>query len=162
MGSVIPTKEELIVNTPESFSRLTVAKVQTETVVIASGASPFRLQIEGLNLKNVFFTRTPDDTIALREAVEAGGIKRTVVAGGGFIGLEMAENLAEKGVRVNVIDFAPHVLSNFLDPEMSEYVENKMADAGINPMTGAALEGILGDGKVEKFRQASAPSRQTL
>ena len=65
-------------------------------------------------------------------------------AGGGFIGLEMAENLAEKGVRVNVIDFAPHVLPNFLDPEMSEYVENRMSEAGVNPMTGVALEAILG------------------
>ena len=75
-----------------------------------------------------------------------------MVAGGGFIGLEVAENLAEKGVRVNVIDFAPHVLPNFLDPEMSEYVENKMADAGVNPMTGVALEAVLGDGKVEKVQ----------
>ena len=166
-------------NTPESFSRLTGAEVLTETevtavdtaaktvtavhnkesstysydkLIIASGASPFRPQIEGLDLENVFFMRTPDDAIALREAVEAGKIKRAVVAGGGFIGLEVAENLAEKGVRVNVIDFAPHVLPNFLDPELSEYVENKMADAGINPMTGVALEGVIGDGKVEKVQ----------
>ncbi|MCI8599843.1 MAG: FAD-dependent oxidoreductase [Lachnospiraceae bacterium] len=179
VGSVIPSREQLIVNTPESFSKLTGALVQTETevtdvdpvaktvtaihngesakysydkLVIASGASPFRPQIDGLDLENVFFMRTPDDAIALREAVEAGGIKRAVVAGGGFIGLEVAENLAEKGVRVNVIDFAPHVLPNFLDPEMSEYVENKMADAGINPMTGVALEAILGEGKVQKVQ----------
>lgn len=179
VGSVIPSREQLIVNTPETFSKLTGALVQTETevtdvdpraktvtaihngesakysydkLVIASGASPFRPQIDGLDLENVFFMRTPDDAIALREAVEAGGIKRAVVAGGGFIGLEVAENLAEKGVRVNVIDFAPHVLPNFLDPEMSEYVENKMADAGINPMTGVALEAILGEGKVQKVQ----------
>ena len=123
-----------------------------DKLIIASGASPFRPQIEGLDLENVFFMRTPDDAIALREAVEAGKIKRAVVAGGGFIGLEVAENLAEKGVRVNVIDFAPHVLPNFLDPELSEYVENKMADAGVNPMTGVALEGVIGDGKVEKVQ----------
>ena len=179
VGGLIPTREQLIVNTPESFSKLTGAEVQTETevtavdtaaktvtavykgetktysydkLVIASGASPFRPQIEGIDLENVFFMRTPDDAIALRAAVEAGGITRAVVAGGGFIGLEVAENLAEKGVRVNVIDFAPHVLPNFLDPEMSEYVENKMAEAGVNPMTGVALEAILGDGKVEKVQ----------
>ncbi len=176
---MIPTREQLIVNTPDSFSKLTGAEILTETevtavdteaktvtavhngetaaygydkLIIASGASPFRPQIEGLDLENVFFMRTPDDAIALREAVEAGKIKRAVVAGGGFIGLEVAENLAEKGVRVNVIDFAPHVLPNFLDPELSEYVENKMADAGINPMTGVVLEGVIGDGKVEKVQ----------
>lgn len=179
VGGLIPTREQLIVNTPESFSKLTGAEVQTETevtavdtaaktvtavykgetktysydkLVIASGASPFRPQIEGIDLENVFFMRTPDDAIALRAAVEAGGIKRAVVAGGGFIGLEVAENLAEKGVRVNVIDFAPHVLPNFLDPEMSEYVENRMSEAGVNPMTGVALEAILGDGRVEKVQ----------
>ena len=101
VGGLISTREQLIVNTPESFSRLTGAKVQTETevtavdtgaktvtavhkgetktwsydkLVIASGASPFRPQIEGLDLENVFFMRTPDDAIALRAAVEAGGI----------------------------------------------------------------------------------------
>lgn len=179
VGGWIPDKEQLIVNTPESFSKLTGAQVYTETevtavdvkaktvtavrggetktygydkLVLATGASPFCPQMEGLDLEHVFFMRTPEDAIALRAAVEAGGIKRAVVAGGGFIGLEVAENLAEKGVRVNVIDFAPHVLPNFLDSEMSEYVENKMADAGVNPMTGVTLEGILGNGRVEKIQ----------
>lgn len=179
VSGVIADRKQLIVNTPEAFSKLTGAKVQVETevtgvdtkaktvtavcrgetavydydkLIIASGASPFRPPIEGLNLKNVFFMRTPDDAIALREAVEAGGIKRAVVAGAGFIGLEVAENLAAMGVRVNVLDFAPHVLPNFLDPELSGYVENKMADEEINPMTGVAIEAILGDGKVEKVQ----------
>lgn len=179
VGDVIHEKSELIVNTPEKFAALTGAKVKTETeavavhpgrhaveakdlktgevteygydkLVIATGASPFVPPINGLDLKNVFVMRTPDDAIGLREAVEAGEIKRAVVAGGGFIGLEVAENLAAKGVRTTVIDFAPHVLPNFLDPELSEYVENKMADEGIMPMTGVALEGVEGSGKVEK------------
>lgn len=179
VGDVIHEKSELIVNTPEKFAALTGAGVKTETeavavhpdrhtveakdlktgevteygydkLVIATGASPFVPPISGLDLKNVFVMRTPDDAIGLREAVEAGEIKRAVVAGGGFIGLEVAENLAAKGVRTTVIDFAPHVLPNFLDPELSEYVENKMADEGIMPMTGVALEGVEGSGKVEK------------
>lgn len=181
VGGVIHEKSELIVNTPEKYEKLTGAKVLTQTeaiavkpaehkveakdltsgevkeydydkLVIATGASPFVPDIPGLDLQNVFVMRTPDDAIALREAVEAGGIKRAVVAGGGFIGLEVAENLAARGVRVSVIDFAPHVLPNFLDPEMSEYVENKMAEEGIMPMTGVALEGVLGTDKVEKVQ----------
>ena len=179
VGNVIHERGELIVNTPEKFARLTGAAVLTRTeaiavrpgehkveaknlqtgevqdyaydkLVIATGASPFVPPVQGLDLKNVFVMRTPDDAIALREAVEAGGIKRAVVAGGGFIGLEVAENLAAQGVRTTVIDFAPHVLPNFLDPELCEYVENKMADAGIMPMTGVALEGVEGTEKVEK------------
>ena len=179
VGDVIHERSELIVNTPEKFAALTGAEVKTETeavavhpdkhtveakdlktgevaeygydkLVIATGASPFVPPIQGLDLKNVFVMRTPDDAIGLREAVEAGEIKRAVVAGGGFIGLEVAENLAAKGVKTTVIDFAPHVLPNFLDPELSEYVENKMADEGIMPMTGVSLEGVEGDGKVQK------------
>ena len=179
VGGVIQEKSDLIVNTPEKFAALTGAGVRTETeavavhpdrhvveakdlktgevteynydkLVIATGASPFVPPIQGLDLKNVFVMRTPDDAIGLREAVEAGEIKRAVVAGGGFIGLEVAENLAAKGVKTTVIDFAPHVLPNFLDPELSEYVENRMAEEGIMPMTGVSLEGVEGDGKVEK------------
>ena len=179
VGGVIPDKSQLIVNTPEKFAAITGAKVKTETeavavrpeehiveardlktgetaeyrydkLIVATGASPFVPPVPGLELKNVFVMRTPDDAIALRAAVEAGDIKRAVVAGGGFIGLEVAENLAAKGVRTTVIDFAPHVLPNFLDPELSEYVENRMAEAGIMPMTNVALEGVEGSGKVEK------------
>ena len=123
VGDVIHERGELIVNTPEKFARLTGAAVLTRTeaiavrpgehkveaknlqtgevqdyaydkLVIATGASPFVPPVQGLDLKNVFVMRTPDDAIALREAVEAGGIKRAVVAGGGFIGLDVAENLA--------------------------------------------------------------------
>ena len=179
VGGVIQAKSQLIVNTPENFAALTGASVKTETeavavhadrhvveakdlntgevaeygydkLVIATGASPFVPSIQGLGLKNVFVMRTPDDAIGLREAVEAGEIKRAVVAGGGFIGLEVAENLAAKGVKTTVIDFAPHVLPNFLDPELSEFVENRMAEEGVMPMTGVSLEGVEGDGKVEK------------
>lgn len=179
VGDVIHEKSELIVNTPEKFSKLTGAAVRTQVeavgldaaahivkakdlvsgevsdyaydkLVIATGASPLIPPVEGLDKQNVFTMRTPDDAIALRAAVEAGGIKRAVVAGGGFIGLEVAENLAAQGVRTTVIDMAPHVLPNFLDAELCEYVENKMADAGIMPMTGVALQGVEGDGKVEK------------
>lgn len=181
VGDVIHEKGQLIVNTPEKYEKLTGAKVQTLTeavavkpaehkveakdlqtgevkeytydkLVIATGASPFVPKVPGLDLKNVFLMRTPDDAIALREAVEAGSMKRAVVAGGGFIGLEVAENLAAQGVRVSVIDFAPHVLPNLLDPEMSEFVENKMAEEGIMPMTGVALEGVIGTEKVEKVQ----------
>ena len=181
VGDLIHNREELVVNTPEAFQALTGAKVCTETeavaldrsaktvtardlrtgaetvyaydkLVIATGADPIVPNCEGLDLKHVYYMRTPDDAVALREAVDAGEIKRAVVVGGGLIGLEAAENLALKGVRVTVIDFAPHVLPGMLDPEFSDYVENVMADQGIMPFTNTGLSGILGDGKVEKIQ----------
>ena len=114
VGKVIPDRNQLIVNTPESFSKLTGVQVLTgvevtkvnpiektvdaidlntketlkykyDKLVIASGADAIKPPVDGAKLKGVFFMRTPDDAIALREAVESGEIKRVVVVAGGFI-----------------------------------------------------------------------------
>lgn len=180
VGKVIPDRNQLIVNTPESFSKLTGVQVLTgvevtkvnpiektvdaidlntketlkykyDKLVIASGADAIKPPVDGAKLKGVFFMRTPDDAIALREAVESGEIKRVVVVGGGFIGLEVAENLSSQGVKVSVIDMAKHVLPGF-DEEFAEYVENHLADQGIMTFTETKLEAILGEGKVEKIK----------
>ena len=180
MGDVIRDRKQLIVNTPASFEKLTGVRVVTETeavkvnrqektveavstvtgersvygydkLVIATGASPIKPPLEGMDLEGVFFMRTPKDAITLRERIEAGDVKRAVVVGGGFIGLEVAENLLSQGVKVSVIDMAEHVLPGF-DSEMAEYVENHLADAGIMTFTGTKLEGFLGDGKLQKVQ----------
>lgn len=180
VGKVIPDRNQLIVNTPESFSKLTGVQVLTgvevtkvnpiektvdaidlntketlkykyDKLVIASGADAIKPPVDGAKLKGVFFMRTPDDAIALREAVESGEIKRAVVVGGGFIGLEVAENLSSQGVKISVIDMAKHVLPGF-DEEFAEYVENHLADQGIMTFTETKLEAILGEGKVEKIK----------
>lgn len=190
VGHVIEDKEQLIVNTPEKYSKLTGVKVYTETeatkvdpqaktvtavdvntgvetvydydkLVISVGASPVKPPIEGCDLENVFFMRTPDDAIRLRELVDGGEIKRAVVVGAGYIGLEIAENLKLQGVRSFVLDMAPHVLPGF-DVEMSEYIENKLMEAGIPVVTGVAVTGIEGDGKVEKVLTSKKPYKADL
>src|SRR5699024_3756020 len=88
---------------------------------------------------------------ALRAAAETGTIKRAVIAGGGFIGLEVAENLMEKGIRTTVIDMAPHIMPGF-DPDMEAYVEDYLADIGIMAMTNTRMEGVEGTDKVEKVK----------
>lgn len=180
VGDVIQDRDQLIANTPESFAKLTGAEVLTgievtgldrekktvtaveietgeeksytyDKLVISTGASPIKPPIQGIDLENVYFMRTPDDADALKQAVEAGGIKRAVIAGGGFIGLEVAENLKDKGVKVSVIDMAEHVMPGF-DPEFAEYVEDHLADQGIMTFTNTKLEAILGTDKVEKVQ----------
>jgi NADPH-dependent 2,4-dienoyl-CoA reductase/sulfur reductase-like enzyme/rhodanese-related sulfurtransferase len=180
VGKVVPEYSQLIVNTPESFSKLTGVQVLTEIevtkvntagktvtalnlktnetsvysydkLVIASGAEAIKPPVDGINLEGVFFMRTPDDAIALREAIESGEIRRAAVIGGGYIGLEVAENLASQGVKVSVIDMAKHVLPGF-DEELAEYVENRLANQGIMTFTETKLEAILGEGKVEKIK----------
>lgn len=115
------------------------------------GASALVPPVDGIGLKGVYVMRTPQDAITLRQAVEDGQVKRAVVAGGGFIGLEVAENLQAQGVKVSVIDMASHILPGF-DPEIADYVENHLADEGINPFTGMKLEAILGTERVEKVK----------
>ena len=188
VGDVIKTRDELVVNTPEAFMALTGAEVRIgyeataldrenkevtavelasgktgaysyDKLVIATGAHPWAPDVPGLDLGNVFYMRTPDDADALRRLVDAGEVKRVVVVGGGLIGLEVAENLADRGVKTSVIDFAPHVLSEMLDPEIAEYVEGAMAEAGIMPFTGVALEGLSGEGKVEKVLTSKRPMK---
>jgi NADPH-dependent 2,4-dienoyl-CoA reductase/sulfur reductase-like enzyme/rhodanese-related sulfurtransferase len=180
VGNVIQNREQLIVNTPASFSGLTGVTVITETevlkvnrhekklealnlntkqvsvfdydkLIIASGAEPVKPPVEGIQLSGVYFMRTPDDAVALKAAIDSGDVKRAVVAGGGFIGLEVAENLARQNVKVVVIDMAEQILPGF-DPEIAEYVENHLAGSGIMTFTNTKLEAILGNGKVEKIQ----------
>lgn len=180
VGKVIPNRSQLIVNTPEDFSQLTGALVLTEVevtkinttektvdalnlktqetlkyeydkLVIASGAEAIKPRIDGINLKNVFILRTPDDADTLRNAIVSGEIKRAVVVGGGYIGLEIAENLSSQGIKITVIDMANHILPGF-DEEFTKYVENHLADQGIITFTETKLEAILGEGKVEKIQ----------
>ena len=70
--------------------------------------------------------RTPQDAYAMRAYVEEHRVKRAVVVGGGFIGLEIAENLQVRGVSVTVIDMMPQIMPNVLDPEMAAYVKKHL------------------------------------
>ena len=178
VGGLIHDRGELIVNTPAKFEKLTgvVVKCGVEAValdrtaktvtarnladgsesvygydklVLAVGASPVKPPIEGVDLKNVFFLRTPEDAVALREAAESSEVHRAVVVGGGYIGLEAAENLAARGIRTTVLEMAPQILPGF-DKEMAAWAEDHLADAGIMAFTGERVTAITGEGKVEK------------
>ena len=82
--------------------------------------------------------------------MDSGAVKKAVVVGAGYIGLEIAENLSARGVKPFVLDMAPHVLPGF-DPEFATYIEGKLADAGIPVSTGVKVTGLEGeDGKVKK------------
>lgn len=180
VGNVIEEKGDLIQNTPEEFKKLTGAEVLTgievtnvnpdektvnaldlntnetftysyDKLVIATGANPITPQVDGMDLEGVYFMRTPEDATNLRKAVDNDTIKRAVVVGGGFIGLEVAENLNARGIMVSVIDMADQILPGF-DPEVANYIENQLANQRIITFTKTALEAILGNEKVEKIK----------
>ena len=181
VGKVIKDREELIVNTPKSFSELTGVEVITETkvtkinpddktvealdlnsnenkeytydkLVIATGASPIKPPLEGMDLDGVFFMRTPEDAIRLRDEIEELKPRRATVVGGGFIGLEVAENLAAQGMITTVIDMAETIPPGF-DKEMTDYILNHLAEHRIMVFTGTKLDSIIGEnGRVKQVK----------
>lgn len=177
VGGVIEEREELVVNTPEKFAALTGVTVFTgmeavsldstaktvkavnvttkeETVysydklVIATGASAAVPPVAGIEKKGVFKMRTPEDAVQMRSYIEENQVKKAVVIGAGFIGLEVAENLKAQGISVTVIDFAGQVMPNILDPEMAAYVKKHLIKTGIRVITGTKAQEVLGEGQV--------------
>ncbi|MGN0794029.1 MAG: FAD-dependent oxidoreductase [Aristaeellaceae bacterium] len=171
VGGSIESRDALIVNTPEKYAGLTGVAVRTEMeavsldaayktvtfangevisydrLIIATGAVPFVPDVAGTGLPGVFTMRTPDDAIGLRAYVEDNGCRSAVVVGGGFIGLEIAENLLARGLKVTVVDLAAQVLPNLFDPEMADYIRRQLQAKGIRVVTGAGLEQVLGTEK---------------
>ena len=171
VGGLIEGRDELIVNTPQKYSALTGVEVRTgkeavaldaekkqvtvqdvqtgekevcsyDRLVVAVGASPAILPIEGKELAGVFKMRTPDDAEGIRTYAEQNNVKKAVVIGAGFIGLEAAENLQAKGIQVTVIDFADQILPNIFDPEMALYAKRHLIRQGIRVLTGTKAEQI--------------------
>lgn len=168
VGGVIQSEDALIVNTPQKFSALTGVEVVTQCeivsvdhrshsistqagevigydkLVIATGAEPVIPLVEGAHLPGVFGVRTPEDAIQIRKFVTDNNCRRAVVVGGGFIGLEMAENLQKQGLSVTLMDMAPQLMPNLLDPEMADYLRRHLQKDGLRVLTGTALKGIQG------------------
>ena len=176
VGGSIESREELIVNTPEKYMGLTGVEVKTEMeavsvdaaaktvtfangevvsydkLVIATGAVPFVPNVAGTEKKGVFTMRTPDDAIGLRAYIDENKCRSAVIVGAGFIGLEIAENLLAKGIKVTVVDIASQVMTNLFDVEMADYIRRHLQAKGIRVVTGAGLEEILGDEKASGIR----------
>ena len=177
VGGLIESREELIVNTPEKYAALTGASVLTDRevirvnskektviaregasgeeetysydkLIIATGASAVLPPVEGADKKGVFTVRKPDDAIRIREYVEREQVKEAVVIGAGFIGLEMAENLAEQKVKVTVLEMADSIMPGALDPEMADYAKRHLSKQGIRVLTGMKADAVLGESAV--------------
>ncbi len=114
-------------------------------LVIATGAVPVRPPLPGVDAAGVFGVETLDDGAALLADLERYRPQRAVVVGGGYIGVEMAEALARRGVQVIVVDQAPQPMAT-LDPDMGELVHRAMEALGIDVHTDTAVTGFDTDG----------------
>ncbi|MEG2937252.1 MAG: FAD-dependent oxidoreductase, partial [Vagococcus sp.] len=154
----ISDREKLLVQTPESlkarfnldvrpFSEATEINSEKKQVTIKSaestyelsydqlilspGAKPFIPPLNGLEeADNIFTLRNVPDVDKIMDSLETTKPKKAVVVGAGFIGLEMAENLAKRGLEVTIVEFASHVLPT-VDDEMAAFIHNELVDNGI-------------------------------
>jgi len=118
-----------------------------EKLIIATGSRARTLTIPGADLAGVHYLRTLDDSKAIRD--HAGEVKRAVVIGGGFIGMEVASVLAQKGIETTMVIREDRVWKQFFTPEMSTFFEKHFSERGVGFRRGAAIRQLRGHGKVE-------------
>jgi len=174
VGEVIQDEARLLLATPELFRKrfnievrtrhevvainrkertVTVKNLESGTenaerydeLVLSPGAAPIRPTWPGINLPGIFTLRTVPDSRDIRNWIASRNPRTAVVVGGGFIGLEMAENLVHRGIAVTVIEMANQVMP-LLDPEMAEYARRHLESRGVNLVLGQGVSGFESNG----------------
>ena len=170
IGGVIEDPEELTLQTPESFfsrfrvamrvrhevtaihpDKKTVSVTNLETgeafeesydkLILSPGAKPTQPRLPGVGLSKLFTLRTVEDTFRIKEYIDRNHPKSAVLAGGGFISLELAENLRELGMEVTIVQ-RPKQLMNPFDPDMASFIHSEMRRHGVKLALGHTVEGV--------------------
>ncbi len=167
IGGVIEERERLFVQTPEAFGKRFNIDVRTRSEVIAidrerktvtvrnaggetyrehydklllsPGASPVRPPLEGIDTEGIFTLRNVEDTDRIKRYIGEKNVRRAVIVGGGFIGLEMAENLSHVGVEVSVVEMADQVMGP-IDYSMAALVHEHLLQKGVRLYLKQAVE----------------------
>ena len=186
IGGVIEDPEELTLQTPESFfsrfrvemkvrhevtaihpDKKTVSVTNLETgeafeesydkLILSPGAKPTQPRLPGVGLDRLFTLRTVEDTFRIKEYIDRNHPKSAVLAGGGFISLELAENLRELGMEVTIVQ-RPKQLMNPFDPDMASFIHSEMRRHGVKLALGHTVEGFEEkDGGVDVLLKDEAP-----
>lgn len=129
-----------------------------DNLILSPGAAPRKPNIVGADLKGVFTLRNIPDTLNIHNYISDNQVSRVVIVGGGYIGVEMAENLHARGLSVTIVEFAKHVI-NSIDFDMAGDVHNHIRSKGVNLILedgvneirekDGELEIILGKGKLK-------------
>src|SRR5215216_5370961 len=179
LSGVVEERERLVARSPEKFAqqdievlvrhrveridapakKLSVRDLSTgevfedayDRLIIATGARAVLPPIPGADLEGVFEFRFLTDADEVRAYMEARSPKRAVVVGGGYIGLEVAENLCRLGMEVSLIEGEDRVALAY-GPEVAERVEEHLKANGVRVYTGAKVEEFTGDGRVRGVR----------
>jgi NADPH-dependent 2,4-dienoyl-CoA reductase/sulfur reductase-like enzyme/rhodanese-related sulfurtransferase len=111
-----------------------------DKLILATGAAPFRPPLPGMDLPGVFTLRTLQDTDHIKQRVDQG-VKQAVLLGGGFISLELAENLHRRGIATTIVEKNQQILTPF-DPEMTTPIVAELARKGVSLLLGQSAEAI--------------------
>lgn len=170
IGDVITDPEELTLQTPESFFQrfrvsmkvrhevtaihpdrkaVSVRNLETgetfeetyDKLILSPGAKPTQPRLPGVGIDKLFTLRTVEDTFRIKDYINKNHPKSAVLAGGGFIGLEMAENLRELGMDVTIVQ-RPKQLMNPFDGDMASFIHNEVRRHGIRLALGHTVEGF--------------------
>lgn len=175
IGGEIEDKEELTLQTPESFyarfridakvrhevtaidpekktvtvKNLTTGDVFDETydkLLLSTGAKPVKPNFEGADDERIFTLRNVEDTFRIKDYVTAASPEKAVVIGGGFIGIEVAENLRRLGIDVTLVEAAPQLMAPF-DADMAAFIHAEVRAAGVELVLGGMVDGFETAGK---------------
>jgi NADPH-dependent 2,4-dienoyl-CoA reductase/sulfur reductase-like enzyme len=113
-------------------------------LVIATGALPVRPPVPGIEAPGVFGVQTLDDGEAVLRGLDRTGVRRAVVVGGGYIGVEMAEAMLRHGLDVTLVDRNPQPMTT-LDPDMGHLVREALEGLGVTVVSGSAVREVLTD-----------------
>ncbi len=170
IGGVIEDPAALTLQTPESFfarfrvdmrvrhevtaihpEKKTVSVKNLDTgeefeepydkLILSPGAKPTQPRLPGVGLEKLFTLRTVEDTLLIKDYIRKNHPRSAVLAGGGFIGLELAENLRELGMEVTIVQ-RPHQLMNPFDPDMASFIHGEVRRHGIRLALGRTVEGF--------------------
>lgn len=186
IGDVIQDPDALTLQTPESFfsrfrvtmkvrhevtaihpDRHTVSVINLETgetfeerydkLLLSPGALPTQPGLPGIGLDRLFTLRTVEDTFRIKEYITKNQPKSVILAGGGFIGLELAENLRELGMEVTIVQRPKQVMPPF-DPDMAAFLHSELRKHGVKLALGRTVEGFEStEGTINVLLAESAP-----
>lgn len=188
IGDVITDPEALTLQTPEQFfarfrvqvrvrhevtalhpERKTVSVTDLATgrtfeesydkLILAPGARPTQPRLPGVGLERVFTLRTVEDTFRIKEFIQKNKPRSAVLAGGGFIGLELAENLRELGMEVTIVQ-RPKQLMNPFDADMAALLHAEMRRHGVQLALGSTVEGFTPTNRGVEVLRKDEPSLQ--
>ncbi len=186
IGGVIEAPESLTLQTPESFfdrfrvdmrvrhevtalhpdkKSVSVKNLETgeefeevyDKLILSPGAKPTQPRLPGVGLEKLFTLRTVEDTFRIKDYINTHHPKSAVLAGGGFISLELAENLRELGMEVTIVQ-RPRQLMNPFDPDMAAFIHGEVRQHGIRLALGHTVEGFAEqDGGVDVLLKDASP-----